>query len=84
MYYPNEKRGYEKIKRDIKITEEKVDRGWRKYREDKNRINQKEIDTINDKNTNPAVRDCLALGVGLTDLTGEQIKKIKIYRTKYP
>ena len=54
-----------------------IKRGWKKYREDKDRINQKEIDTINDRNTNPAVRDCLALGVGLTDLSGEQIKKIK-------
>lgn len=52
-------------------------RGWKKIREGIDRTNQKELDTINDQNTNPAVRDCLALGVGLTDLTGEQIKKIK-------
>lgn len=58
-------------------TNDQVKRGWKKYREDKDRINQKELDTINDTRANPAVRDCLALGVGLTDLTGEQVKKIK-------
>ena len=51
--------------------------GWKKIRKGIDRTNQRELDTINDRKTNPAVRDCLALGVGLTDLTGEQIKKIK-------
>ena len=58
-------------------SQEKAKRGWKKYREDKERINQKEIDTINDPNTNPWVREAYKLDVGLTDLTGEQIKKIK-------
>jgi hypothetical protein len=58
-------------------TQDRVKRGWRRYNEDKDRRNQEEIDTINDRNANPAVRDCLAVGVGLTDLTGEQVKKIK-------
>jgi hypothetical protein len=35
------------------------------------------MDTINDPNANPWVRRGLELGVGLTDLTGEQVKKIK-------
>jgi len=58
-------------------SQDQVKRGWKKYREDKDRINQKEIDTINNPDTNPWVREGLKLGVGLTDLTGEQIKKIK-------
>lgn len=58
-------------------SQDRVNEGWKKIRKGIDRVNQKELDTINDPNTNPAVRDCLALGVGLTDLTGEQIKKIK-------
>lgn len=58
-------------------TKNQVDRGWKKIREGINRTNQKELDTINDRNANPAVRDCLAVGVGITDLEGKQIKKIK-------
>jgi hypothetical protein len=56
---------------------EEDEKRWKKIREGIDRTNQKELDIINDRNANPAVRDCLALGVGLTDLTGEQIKKIK-------
>jgi hypothetical protein len=58
-------------------TNDRVKRGWKKIREDIDRINQKELDIINDPDANPWVRECLKLGVGLTDLTGEQIKKIK-------
>ena len=58
-------------------SQEKVKRGWKKIREGIDRNNQKELDTINDPDANPWVRGCLKLGVGLTDLTGEQIKKIK-------
>ncbi len=58
-------------------SQDRVKRGWKKIREDIDRINQKELDIINDKDANPMVRECLRLGVGLTDLTGEQIKKIK-------
>jgi len=58
-------------------SQDRVKEGWKKIREGIDRNNQKELDTINDPNTNPAVRDCLALGVGITDLKGEQIKKIK-------
>jgi len=58
-------------------SQDQVKRGWKKIRQGIDRTNQKELDTINDPNANSAVRDCLALGVGLTDLTGEQIKKIK-------
>ncbi len=52
-------------------------KGWKKIREGIDRTNKIELDIINDQDANPTVRDCLALGVGLTDLTGKQIKKIK-------
>jgi hypothetical protein len=58
-------------------TNDQIKRGWKKYREDQDRINQKELDTINDPNTDGMVAGCLALGVTQTDLTGEQVKKIK-------
>jgi hypothetical protein len=58
-------------------TEEDIKRGWKKAKRDWDNYNQKELDTINDPNTDPLVSACLALGVSQTDPTGEQVKKIK-------
>ena len=63
-------------------SQDRVKEGWRKIRQGIDRINQKELDTINDPDANHMVRGCLTLGVGLTDLTGEQIKKIKKKKRK--
>lgn len=52
-------------------------RGWNKIRRGIDKANQKEIDTINNPDTDPWVRECLKLGIGLTDLKGDQIKKIE-------
>ena len=63
-------------------TNNQVKEGWKKIRKGIDRTNQKELDTINDRKANPMVRGCLKLGVGVTDLTGEQIKKIKNKKRK--
>ena len=58
-------------------TKDQVKRGWKNFNRDKDRINQKQMDIINDDEANPWVREAYKLDVGLTDLKGEQIKKIK-------
>ena len=45
--------------------------GWKKIKRDIDKCNEKELDIINDPDTNSWVREGLKLGVGLTDLKGE-------------
>ncbi len=59
------------------LTDKNAKRGLRKAKRGWENYNQKELDTINDPETDPWVSGGLAVGVGLADPEGEQVKKIK-------